>query len=58
VSLIYAWCRSGVLPHYRLGRTGKRGKIVIDEDEFDEFLEKMKVNGPRENEEGNLKYIK
>jgi excisionase family DNA binding protein len=58
VSLVYAWCKAGILPHYRLGRAGKRGKIVIDEDDFDGFLEKMKVNGPHQENEGNLKYIK
>jgi excisionase family DNA binding protein len=37
-SLIYEWCSSGLLPHYRFGRRGRRGKILIDEAEFDAFL--------------------
>jgi excisionase family DNA binding protein len=37
-SLIYEWCASGVLPHYRCGRPGRRGKILIDEAELDTFL--------------------
>jgi excisionase family DNA binding protein len=37
-SLIYEWCASGLLPHYRFGRPGRRGKILIDEGEFDAFL--------------------
>ena len=58
VSLIYAWCKAGALPHYRLGRAGKRGKIVIDEGDFDAFLEQMKVSGPEQEDQSDLKYIK
>ena len=58
VSLIYAWCKAGALPHYRLGRAGKRGKIVIDEGDFDAFLEQMKVSGPQPDAEENLTFLK
>lgn len=37
-SLVYEWCAEGVLPHYRFGRKGRRGKILIDDTEFDAFL--------------------
>jgi excisionase family DNA binding protein len=37
-SLIYEWCAEGVLPHYRFGRKGRRGRILIDETEFAGFL--------------------
>ena len=37
-SLVYEWCAEGVLPHYRFGRKGRRGKILIDETEFAAFL--------------------
>lgn len=37
-SLVYEWCGSGLLAHYRFGRPGRRGKILIDEGELDAFL--------------------
>jgi excisionase family DNA binding protein len=37
-SLVYEWCAEGVLPHYRFGRKGRRGRILIDETEFEAFL--------------------
>ncbi len=37
-SLVYEWCAEGVLPHYRFGRKGRRGRILIDETEFAAFL--------------------
>jgi excisionase family DNA binding protein len=37
-SLIYAWCSAGALPHYRFGKPGRRGKILIDEVELDAFV--------------------
>ena len=56
-SLIYAWCASGSLKHYRLGREGKRGKILIEEEDFAAFLQAMKVcEGPQE-DEGDLKWL-
>ena len=37
-SLVYQWCADGTLPHYRLGASGRRGKIVIDPAELDRVL--------------------
>lgn len=37
-SLIYEWCAEGTLPHYRFGRKGRRGRILIAEAEFEAFL--------------------
>ncbi|MFO0845494.1 MAG: helix-turn-helix domain-containing protein [Gemmataceae bacterium] len=37
-SLIYEWCGAGLLPHYRFGRPGKRGKVMIEEADLDRFL--------------------
>ncbi|MCE9567391.1 MAG: helix-turn-helix domain-containing protein [Planctomycetes bacterium] len=56
-SLIYAWCKSGLLPHVRLGRPGKRGTIRIDEDEFDNFLQTMKVSEMPQ-DEGEFRHIR
>jgi excisionase family DNA binding protein len=37
-ALIYDLCSLGVLPHFRIGRPGRRGCIRIDPDELDGFL--------------------
>ena len=37
-SLIYAWCSAGQLVFFRFGCKGKRGKLLIDEKDLDEFL--------------------
>ena len=29
-SLVYSWCEDHLLPHYRMGGKGKRGKILIE----------------------------
>jgi excisionase family DNA binding protein len=44
-ALVYQWCEERRLPHYRLGGDGKRGKIMIDPRDLDEFLEGQKVEG-------------
>jgi excisionase family DNA binding protein len=45
-SLIYAWCRSGALPHLRLGVPGKRGCIRITPEELRGFLAGCRIGGP------------
>ncbi len=37
-SLVYEWCAEGLLPHYRVGRKGKRGKVLIEQADLDAFL--------------------
>jgi excisionase family DNA binding protein len=37
-SLVYEWCSQGLLSHYRFGKPGRRGKILIDEAELEGFL--------------------
>lgn len=44
-SLVYAWCDERLLPHYRLGRTGKRGRILIEEGDLSAFLAGLKLTG-------------
>jgi excisionase family DNA binding protein len=58
VALIYEWCQSGRLPHYRFGRSGARGKIMIDEADLDEFLATCRVAGPAGDEDGPLDHIR
>src|SRR5262249_39473356 len=38
LSLIYAWCRTGVLKHSRFGLPGKRGCVRIAESDLLAFL--------------------
>jgi excisionase family DNA binding protein len=42
-SLVYGWCENHLLPHYRMGGKGKRGKILIEETVLDTFLQTRKV---------------
>lgn len=44
-SLVYAWCATGALAHCRLGRPGKRGRILIAEADLETFLADRKANG-------------
>jgi excisionase family DNA binding protein len=41
-SLVYEWCRAGLLPHNRYGKPGNRGTIRIEESDLIEFREKMR----------------
>jgi excisionase family DNA binding protein len=45
VSLVYAWCREGRLPHARYGRRGRRGRIVLDEEALQTLLDECKRGG-------------
>jgi excisionase family DNA binding protein len=54
-SLVYAWCRQRLLPHYRFGLG--RGKIMIDQAQLDEFLESKHVIGFLESD-GELKHLR
>lgn len=42
-SLVYSWCEDRILPHYRMGGKGKRGKILIEEAALDAFLQSHRV---------------
>jgi excisionase family DNA binding protein len=50
-SLVYTWCRTRLLAHYRFGCNG-RGKIMIEASDLDAFLEGCRVDG-----EGELRHI-
>ena len=42
-SIIRAWVASGLLAHYRLGKPGSRGKIMIKVEDLDAFLARQRV---------------
>ncbi len=57
-SLVYEWCRSGELVHFRFGRKGKRGKLLIDEKDLDAFLSVCRQEARTQNPTPPLKHIK
>ena len=44
-SLVYSWYEAHLLPHYRMGGKGRRGKILIEEAALDAFLQSRKIEG-------------
>ena len=42
-SLIYALCAERRLPHLRLGKRGRRGRVLIEESDLAAFLESCRV---------------
>jgi hypothetical protein len=43
ISMIYQWCQERLLPHYRCGAKGRRGKILIEDTDLEAFLAGCKV---------------
>jgi excisionase family DNA binding protein len=43
-NLVYGWCAAGLLRHYRFGAPGRRGKILIAEDDWAAFIAARKVD--------------
>ena len=41
--IVRGWIKEGRLVHYRMGAKGKRGKILIKEEDLDLLLESLKV---------------
>jgi excisionase family DNA binding protein len=46
LSLAYLLCKEGRLRHVRIGGRGKRGKIVITEDDLAAFLAAARAETP------------
>jgi excisionase family DNA binding protein len=46
VSLVYQWCAEGRLPHYRFGRDGRRGRILIDPADLEQFIAECRKERP------------
>ena len=46
VSLIYQWCAEGRLPHYRFGRDGRRGRILIAAADLEKFIAECRKERP------------
>ena len=43
LGLIYDWCATRVLPHFRIGKKGRRGRILIDPADLAAVLASRKV---------------
>jgi excisionase family DNA binding protein len=54
--LIYLWCEERRLPHYRLGGRGRRGRILIDPADLDEFMETLKVTPSPPGDDGEFRH--
>lgn len=37
-ALVYGWIADGVLPHFRIGKNGRRGSIRVAEGDLEAFL--------------------
>lgn len=57
LSLVYEWISQGMLPCYRLGKTGKRGCIRIDPVELEKFLAGCRKEGSPQTAAPPLKHI-
>lgn len=42
-AIVRTWVKSGLLPHYRLGAPGRRGKITVKVEDLDAFLARQRV---------------
>jgi excisionase family DNA binding protein len=58
VSLVYQWCAERRLPHFRLGKSGRRGKLLIEQADLDAFLESLRVGAGKEEPVGGLRHIR
>jgi excisionase family DNA binding protein len=57
-SLIYDWCSQGLLPHYRFGKPGCRGKVLINEAELEGFIAAHRREARPQAEAPPLKHIR
>ncbi len=48
INLIYQACAAGTIAHLRLGGTGKRGKILIEQEDLEAWLCSKKVGRVQE----------
>ncbi|HEX3147007.1 MAG TPA: helix-turn-helix domain-containing protein [Gemmataceae bacterium] len=58
LSLIYHWCHSHALVHYRFGQPGKRGRIRIEDGDLEAFMAECKETGGGTSAPLVLKHIK
>jgi excisionase family DNA binding protein len=54
--LIYQWCDERRLVHYRCGGRGRRGRILIDPDDLDAFLQTLRVTPAPPADDGEFRH--
>lgn len=42
-ALLYQLCHENRIPHYRVGGDGRRGRILIDENDLHAFMQSCRV---------------
>lgn len=57
-SLIYLLCAERRLKHYRVGGEGRRGKLLIDEEDLDRFMESCRVEDDAAGDDSDLRFIR
>lgn len=57
VSLVYQWCQEGLFEYLRLGGIGKRGRVMIETESFERFLESCKQPKQPKQPPMSLKHI-
>ena len=57
-SLVYEWCAENLVVHYRFGKKGHRGKVMIDEKDLEAFLASCRQEVRPGAETPQLKHIK
>jgi len=50
-SLVRSWIRDRALPHYRVGAKGRRGKIVVAQEDLDQFLALLRISASNQQRE-------
>ncbi len=59
VELIYRLCRERRLTHYRVGCSGRRGKILLDSEDMDLFFASCKSSAQElDDDAGPWKHIR
>ena len=43
LSLLYELCEQKVIPHYRMGGKGRRGRILIEESDLASYVQSCRV---------------
>lgn len=57
-SLIYQLCAERRLAHFRIGGGGRRGKLLIGEEDLDAFLASCRVTDEPQMDESDLRHIR
>jgi excisionase family DNA binding protein len=58
LSLVYELCQQKLIPHFRLGGKGRRGRILIEESDLAAFIQSCRVQAETDRSELQLKHIR